>query len=63
MYLWPLLFFAMISVLVVVIMGVFNISSIKKDSAKKSNKLMIVRVAAQTISIIILFIIWFVYKT
>jgi len=52
----------MLSVLVVVIKGVFNISSQKKGSAKKSNNLMILRVAAQAISIIILFIIWFVHK-
>ncbi len=61
-YLWILLSLLMLSVFVVVIKGVFNISSQKKDSAKKSNKLMMLRVAAQAISIIILLIIWFVYK-
>jgi cell division protein FtsW (lipid II flippase) len=61
-YLWPLLFVTMLIVLIIVVVGVINISSSKKNSGKKSNKLMIFRITAQAISLIIVFIIWCIYK-
>ena len=62
MYLKLILFLVMILTLSFVVLGLVNTLSTKKVCVKRSNKLMMMRVAAQAVSILILFVIWFVYK-
>ena len=62
MYLWIFLSVAMISLLLIVIVGIIKSGSKGHHSRRQSNKLMIARVALQALAIFVLFIIWFLRK-
>lgn len=62
MYLWAFLAVGMVVALVVVILGLTRSCAAKVRNKRTSNKLMMVRVGAQALSILVLFIIWFMHK-
>ncbi len=62
MYLWAFLAVGMVVALVVVIVGLARSCAVKVGNKRASNKLMVIRVGAQALSILVLFVIWVMHK-